>query len=130
MLLALVLMPLRTVIGQYTGELSRLAIPYEELAQALKQDYPEVQGIVAPQGLVAGNLALYSKAHNWKVSLQGKEVEAGLWVLQETPSRGAFEPPPEGWVERATYTFPLRYNQTVKGVTQAVWRVYGPPNAR
>jgi 4-amino-4-deoxy-L-arabinose transferase-like glycosyltransferase len=130
MLLALVLMPLRTVLGTQTGELSRLAIPYEELAQALKQDHPGVQGIVAPQGLVAGNLALYSKAHNWKVSLQGKEVEAGLWVLQVTPSRGAFEPPPEGWVERATYTFPLRYNQTVKGLSQAVWRVYGPPNAR
>lgn len=130
MLLALVLMPLRTVLGTQTGELSRLAIPYEELAQALKQDHPEVQGIVAPQGLVAGNLALYSKANNWKVSLEGEENEAGLWVQQETPSRGAFEPPPEGWVERATYTFPLRYNQTVKGVTQAVWRVYGPPNAR
>ena len=130
MLLALVLMPLRTVLGTQTGELSRLAIPYEELAQALKQDHPGVQSIVAPQGLVAGNLALYSKANNWRVSLQGKEVEAGLWVLQETPSRGAFEPPPEGWVERATYAFPLRYNQTVKGVTQAVWRVYGPPNAR
>ena len=130
MLLASVLMPLRTVLGTQTGELSRLAIPYEELAQALKQDHPEVQGIVAPQGLVAGNLALYSKANNWKVSLQGKGGEADLWVLQETPSRGPFTGPPEGWVERATYTFPLRYNQTVKGVTQAVWRVYGPPNAR
>jgi len=129
MLLALVLMPLRTVLGTQTGELSRLAIPYEELAQALKQDHPGVQSIVAPQGLVAGNLALYSKANNWKVSLHGKEGEPGLWVLQETPSRGAFEAPPEGWVERATYTFPLRYDQTVKGLSQAVWRVYGPPKA-
>ncbi len=130
MLLALVLMPLRTVLGTQTGELSRLATPYEELAQALKQDHPEVQGIVAPQGLVAGNLALYSKVNNWKVSLQGKEGEAGLWVLQETPSRGPFESPPEGWVERAIYRFPLRYDQTVKGVSQAVWRVYSPPHAR
>jgi hypothetical protein len=128
MLLALVLMPLRTIIGQYTGELSRLAIPYEELAQALKQDHPEVQNIVAPQGLVAGNLALYSKANNWKISLEGEANEAVLWVQQETPSRGAFMTPPEGWMEKGTYAFPLRYNQTVKGVSQAVWRVYGPPN--
>jgi 4-amino-4-deoxy-L-arabinose transferase-like glycosyltransferase len=128
MVLALVLMPLRTIIGQYTGELSRLAIPYEELAQALKQDHPEVENIAAPQGLVAGNLALYSKANNWKISLEGKANEAGLWVQQETPSRGAITTPPEGWVLRGTYAFPLRYNQTVKAVSEAVWRVYGPPN--
>ena len=128
MLLASVLMPLRTVLGTQTGELSRLAIPYEELAQALKQDYPGAQNIFAPQGLVAGNLALYSKANNWKVSLEGEENEAGLWVQQETPSRGAVAMPPEGWVEKGAYAFPLRYNQTVKGVSQAVWRVYGPPN--
>jgi hypothetical protein len=121
-------MPLRSVIGQHTGELSRLAIPYEELAQALKQDYPGVKNIVAPQGLVAGNLALYSKANNWKVSLEGEANEAGLWVQQETPSRGPLIEPPQGWVERGTYTFPLRYNQTVKGVSHAVWLVYGPPN--
>jgi 4-amino-4-deoxy-L-arabinose transferase-like glycosyltransferase len=128
MLIALVLMPLRSVIGQHTGELSRLAIPYKELAEALEQDYPEVKNIVAPQGLVAGNLALYSKANNWKVSIGGEANEAGLWVQQEAPSRGPVIAPPQGWVERGTYTFPLRYNQTVKGVSHAVWRVYRPPN--
>lgn len=127
MLLALVLMPLRTVIGQHTGELSRLAIPYEELAQALKRDHPGAKNIFAPQGLVAGNLALYSKLNNWKVSLQGTANESGLWVQQEMPSRGPVIAPPQGWVERGVYTFSLRYNQTVKGVSHATWRVYGSP---
>ncbi|MGA0792640.1 MAG: glycosyltransferase family 39 protein, partial [Burkholderiaceae bacterium] len=95
MLLALALMPLRTVLGTQTGELSRLAIPYEKLAQALKQDYPEVRTLVVPQGLVAGNLALYAKVNNWQVRVEGGEgLEQNplhskvLWVFQEQPSRG------------------------------------------
>ena len=55
-------------------------------------------------GLVAGNLVLYSKANNWRVSLEGTKNEASLWVQQETPSRGAVTVPPEGWVERGTYS--------------------------
>jgi 4-amino-4-deoxy-L-arabinose transferase-like glycosyltransferase len=134
MLLALTLMPLRTVLGTQTSELSRLAIPYEKLAQALKQDYPEARTLVAPQGLVAGNLALYAKANNWQVRVEGSEGLAQnplhskvLWVSQEQPSCGPVAAPPLDWVERGSYAFNLRYDQNVKGLTQAVWRVYGPP---
>jgi hypothetical protein len=134
MLLALALMPLRTVLGTQTGELSRLAIPYEKLAQALKQNYPEARTLVIPQGLVAGNLALYAKANNWQVCVEGSEgLEQNplhpkvLWVFQEQTSRGPAAAPPQDWVERGRYAFNLRYDQNVKGTTQAVWRVYGPP---
>jgi hypothetical protein len=125
---------LRTVLGTQTGELSRLAIPYEKLAQALKQDYPEAATLVVPQGLVAGNLALYAKANNWQVRVEGGEGLAqnplnskALWVFQEQPSRGPAAAPPQDWVERGRYALNLRYDQNVKGTTQAVWRVYGPP---
>jgi 4-amino-4-deoxy-L-arabinose transferase-like glycosyltransferase len=134
MALALALMPLRTVLGTQTGELSRLAIPYEKLAQALKQDHPGGATLVVPQGLVAGNLALYANANNWQVRVEGGEGLAQnplnskvLWVVQEQPSRGPAAALPQDWVERGNYAFNLRYDQNVKGLTQAVWRVYGPP---
>jgi 4-amino-4-deoxy-L-arabinose transferase-like glycosyltransferase len=67
MALTLVLMPLRTVLSPSLGGFSRLNIPHDQLAKTLKNDFPDQQLWVAEHRLLAGNLALYSKAYNWRV---------------------------------------------------------------
>ncbi|MGA0956015.1 MAG: hypothetical protein ACO3SN_09635, partial [Burkholderiaceae bacterium] len=67
MALTLLLMPLRTLLGPSLGAFSRLNIPHDQLAQTLKNDFPDQQVWVAEHRLLAGNLALYSKAYNWRI---------------------------------------------------------------
>ena len=127
MALTLLLMPLRTLLGPSLGAFSRLNIPHDQLAQTLKNDFPDQQLWVAEHRLLAGNLALYSKAYNWRIyeTQQARARANDLpWsqmiyvekVHLEEPSKVGLESQPNG---ARLYRFP-------QGVEFRVYKAQNP----